>query len=183
MQRKSFLKLFLTGIGYMLLGSLMSTAMTVALAFMIDNVFVEVVLFILTLAVFYSLVFLAGYKDGKSERTMLRNKRIDGPIKGRWARIGLCMWGVMSVPSIILILDKLFVWFKDYLITYRIICGTVYPFLLAIGVSDADIDRMPMYVPFIVIGIYAFIPLATHLGYKFGFEDKFNPDKIIYEKK
>ena len=183
MQRKSFFKLFLTGLGYMLLGNFMSTIMTAALAFMIDNSIVQVVIFILTLFIFYSLVFLAGYKDGTRERLMVKNKRIEGPIKGRWIRIGLCLWAVMCIPSIILLFDKLYALFDGYIITYRIICGTVYPLLLAIGINTSSLDIMPIYIPFVAIAVYAFIPFATHLGYKFGYEDKFNPDKIMYENK
>ena len=183
MKRKPFWKLLLAGIGYMMLGNFMSTIMTAALAFMIDNAIVQVFLFILTLFIFFSLVFLPAYKDGVRERMMEKNKRVDGPLKGRWLKIGSIMWVVMSIPSVILVFDKLFSLFDGYLIPYRIICGTIYPLLLAIGVNTSDLDTMAVYIPFVIMAIYAFIPLAAHIGFKFGYEDRFNPDKIMYEKK
>ncbi len=107
MQRKPFWKLLITGVGYMILGNFMGTVMTVALSMFADVTFVTVILFALTLFVFYSLVFTAAFKDGQRERLMVKNHRVDSPIKGRWALIGVIMFAIMCIPSLILFFDAL----------------------------------------------------------------------------
>lgn len=183
MQRRPYWKNLLIGIGYMALGNVMSMIMTVALAVLIDNTAVQIVLELFTLFIFYSLVFTAAYRDGVRERLMVKNHRVEGPVKGRWESIGFVMWLVMCIPSVILLLDRFLVLFNGYLIPFRIICGAIYPLSLAIGVDTADVDKMPLFYPFLVMAIYVLIPLATHIGFDFGFKDKFNPDKVMYEKK
>ena len=172
----------LLGVGYMLLGNIMSMILTVALAAVIDNTIVQIILEIFTLFIFYALVFTVAYKDGVRERLMVKNHRIDAPIKGRWLRLGFVMWLVMCIPSVILLLDRFLFLFKDYLIMFRFICGAVYPLSIAVGVNNADIDKMPLFYPFMVMAIYILIPLVAHLGFDFAYKEKLSPD-IMYEKK
>ncbi len=183
MQRKPFWKLLIIGVGYMVLGNIMSTVMTVALSVFADVTFVTVILFVLTLFVFYSLVFTAAFKDGQRERLMVKNHRVDAPIKGRWALIGVIMFAVMCIPSIILFFDAVLKLFDGFLIPYRMICGMIYPLALSMGVNYSEISMLPPYYAFIFMGCYIFIPLAAHLGFNVGFNDSLNPDRIIYEKK
>ena len=182
MQRKPFWKLLLLGIGFMMLGNIMSTIMTVAMAVVMEYTAAQVVLFIMTFFVFYSLVFTVAYKDGERERAMVKNHRVEAPIKLRWVKIGVCMWLVMIIPSVILLVMRLMEVQSAYVITYRMICGAIYPLSFLVGIVSENVADIAIFHPFIFMGVYALIPLATHIGFKFGFEDKFNP-QIMYEKK
>ncbi len=183
MQRKPFWKLLITGVGYMILGNFMGTVMTVALSMFADVTFVTVILFALTLFVFYSLVFTAAFKDGQRERLMVKNHRVDSPIKGRWALIGVIMFAIMCIPSLILFFDALLGLFDGFLIPYRMICGMIYPLALTMGVNYSAISLLPPYFTFVFMGCYILIPLAAHLGFNAGYKDSFNSEKIMYEKK
>lgn len=183
MHRTPFWKLLLTGIGYMVLGNVMSTVLTVAMSVLADNTFVTVILFVMTVFIFYSLIFTAAFKDGQRELSLVKNHRVDAPIKGRWTLIGLIMFAVMSIPSVILFFDAVYRLFDGYLIPYRMICGMIYPLALSIGVNYSEITEMQPYYALIFMACYIFIPLAANIGFNAGFKDKLNPDKIIYEKK
>lgn len=183
MQRKPFWKLLLLGIGYMALGNVMSTVMTVALSVKADVAVIMIILFLMTLFIFYSLVFTVAYKDGQREHLMLKNHRTDGPIKGRWVLIGIIMYIIMCIPSIILFLDSAIGLFVGYLIPYRMICGMIYPLALVIGANYPEASQIPSYFAFIFMLCYILIPVMTAVGFSFGFNDKFNPDKVLYEKK
>lgn len=183
MQRKPFWKLLLLGTGYMVLGNVMSTVMTVAASVVANVTGLMIILFILTLFVFYSLCFTVAYKDGQREKVMLKNHRVESASSKRWTLAGFIMLAVMTVPSALLYMDARIKLFDGYLIPYRMICGMIYPLSLAMGINHANIELLPDYYPLIFASCYILIPLATTLGFIFGFEDKFNPDKIMYEKK
>lgn len=207
MQRKSFWKLLLSGIGYMVLGNVMGTIMTVAASVVANVPFILIVLFMLTLFIFYSLCFTVAYKDGQRERMMVKNHRVEGIIKGRWIKIGIVMFLIMSIPSVLLFIDANIRIFDGYLIPYRMICGMIYPLALAMGVNYSDvtysvvpggigrglflafgeryaeIPQMPSYYALIFAACYILIPVATAIGFNMGYKDKLNPDKIMYEKK
>ncbi|MCM1298482.1 MAG: hypothetical protein NC203_04560 [Firmicutes bacterium] len=183
MQRKPFWKLLLLGVGYMALGNVMCTIMTVAASVVANVAAILIILFILTLFIFYSLCFTVAFKDGQRERLMVKNHRVEGIIKGRWIRIGLAMFLIMSIPSAILFADAAIGLFDGYLIPYRMICGMIYPLALVIGVNHADITQMSPICALIFAACYILIPVATQMGFDAGFKDKLNPDKIIYEQK
>ncbi len=167
----------------MILGNVMSTVMTVALSVIANITAIMIILFIMTLFVFYSLVFTAAYKDGQREHLMVKNHRVDGPVKGRWTLIGIIMFLIMSIPSVILFIDACIRLFDGYLIPYRMICGMIYPLSLAMGVDYAEITQMPPYYAIIFLLCYVLIPVATTVGFDFGFKNRFDPDKMMYEKK
>lgn len=183
MQRKPFWKLLILGIGYMALGNVMSTVMTVAASVVADIPLITVILFIFTLFIFYSLCFTAAFKDGQRERLLVKNHRVDDVIKGRWLKIGIIMFSVMCIPSVILYIDSLLGLIGGYLIPYRMICGMIYPLALAMGVNFPDAADMPSYYAFIFTACYILIPAATAVGFNAGYNDRLNPDKVFYEKK
>lgn len=207
MQRKPFWKLLILGIGYMVLGNIMSTVMTVAASVVADIPMITAVLFIFTLFIFYSLCFTAAFKDGQREKLLVKNHRVDGIIKGRWTVIGFIMLAVMCIPSIILLIDSMVGFIGGYLIPYRMVCGMIYPLALTMGVNYPDpagvpfvdafgvlhperawfdspeIVGMPPYFALIFMACYLLIPLATTIGFNMGYNDKLNPDKVFYEKK
>mgnify|MGYP001030520712 CR=1 FL=1 len=183
MQRKPFWKLLLLGIGYMVLGNIMSTVMTVAASVVADIPLIMIILFIFTVFIFYSLCFTAAFKDGQRERLLVKNHRVEGVIKGRWTIIGIIMLLIMCIPSVILFIDASVRLFDGYLIPYRMLCGMIYPLALAMGVNYSEITGMPPYFALIFMACYILIPLATTIGFNIGFKDRLNPDKIMYEKR
>ena len=65
--RQPFWKLLLTGFLFMMFGNLLCTIVTISTAPFMNIEFFKVVVFILTLAIFYSMIFTAGYRDGDRE--------------------------------------------------------------------------------------------------------------------
>ena len=84
MQRKSFGKQCLIGIGYVFLGNILCFIVTLATGAFLTNVFFKWLLILITFLVFFSLVFTAAWKAGYAERTMMKNHRIDAPLPNRW---------------------------------------------------------------------------------------------------
>lgn len=174
------IKLIGMGCLYMLLGNIMCAIMTISTAPLIGEMFMKIIAFILTLAIFYSLVFTAGYKDGDREQHIVRLHKLEPPKTSKWIVIGAVMMVIMFIPSIILMLDKLCGWYFDMTLVHRIIDGMVYPLSLIL-VPESTIDSMQAYVPVIYMLCYAPIPAVTHLGFYFGYTQKFDKDKIMYQ--
>lgn len=171
MQRKPFWKVFLIGLGYMVLGNLMCLILTVStVPFTSINVAFTVVLFVLTTFVFYALMFTGGYKDGVKERSMLQYDRVDGPTN-RWLLVGVLLFGIMCIPSIVQL-------FLNYTIVYRFLCGAIYPLAQLMGVKDYT----EAWQVLVFIAYYALMPLALHLGYRTGISGKFSGGNFMYEK-
>lgn len=178
MQRKPFWKLLLFAIGYMLLGSIMSAIMTVSAAAMIDNGFINVILLIFTLFIFFALVFTVSYKDGIYEQKLVANKRIDAVPANRWIKLGLCMMAFMWIPSALLLCINALSGSGEFMYFYYFFDGAVYPLLLMmISVETAVVD---VTVPLVVMGIYVFIPVTAYIGYDFGFKNRFSAD-VMYK--
>ena len=178
--RQPFWRLLLTGFLFMMLGNLLCTIITISTAPFMNIEFFKVVVFILTIAIFYSMVFTAGYRDGDREQKYVRLHKAEPPKENKWLVIGALLMLIMFIPSIVLLMDKVFGWYFDMTFVHRIIDGMVYPLSLMI-VPDSSIDSMQVFVPFIYMLCYAGIPAATHLGYYFGYTQKFNKDDIMYK--
>ena len=149
--RQPFFKLLLSGLLFMVFGNLLCTIVTVSTAPFMNFEFFKVIVFILTLIIFYSLMFTAGYRDGDREQKYVRLHNAEPPKESKWVLIGIIL-----------------------------IDGLVYPLSLMI-VPENTIDSMDIFVPFIYMLCYAGIPVATHLGYYFGYTQKFNKDDIMYQ--
>lgn len=179
MQRKSFIKLLLSGLLYMLLGNIMCAVMTVSLAPFITHEFIKIMSFLFSIFIFYALVFTVAFKDGQREQSMVRLRKVEEPNKNKWITIGFLMMGIMFLPSMVLLIIKISgAWF-DPMIVFRFVCGMVYP--LSILISPGGIDSMAVFTPVIYMLCYAAIPVATHIGFYLGYTDKLNKDKIMYK--
>ena len=192
MKRRSFLSLALSGIGYIVLGNVMCLVMTMALAMFGVSLFTNVISIFCCTAVFYMLVFTVAWKDGTAERSLVKNGRVEKPLKYRWIAIGLVMFAVAAIPTIILLLNKLFFPEADTLFVYRFISASAYPFVNTfIPAAEADIDlwhtsmrqidNMTVLFPVLMLVYYLLIPAITQLGYYMGFNDKLNAEKIMYK--
>lgn len=177
--RKSFGKLLLIGLGYMLLANVLCTIMTISTAAFIGEDFIKVIVVILAFIIFYSLMFTVGYKDGDREQKLVHLKKADPPDEHRWIKLGILLALIMFIPSIVLLIDKISGMYYDVLLVYRIIDGLVYALSLLL-IPENSIDAMNIAVPFVFMLCYALIPVATHLGYYFGYTQKFDKDKLMY---
>lgn len=178
--RRSFGKLLISGLLYMLFGNILCAIMTISTAPFISADFMKAVVFILALFIFYSLIFTVGYKDGNNEQGYVRLHKAEPPDEYKWIKIGAIMTAVMFIPSVVLLLDKVCGWYFDMTLIHRIIDGMIYPLSLLI-VPDSSIDSMAVFVPFIYMLCYALIPVAAHVGFYFGYTQKFDKDKIMYK--
>ncbi len=192
MQRRPFHILLLKGIGYIILGNVMCLIMTMALAMFGLNLFMNILSILCCSAVFYMLVFTVAWKDGCDERSLLKHGRVDKPLRYRWIFIGLLMFLFASIPTIILLLNKLFFPEEDTLFLYRFLSSSAYPFVNTfVPMVEANIDdwhtslrqfdNMSVWFPVLMLVYYALIPAVTQLGYYMGFNDKLNTDKIMYK--
>ncbi len=83
------------------------------------------------------------------------------------------------MPSVILIIAKLNNIFETFIITYRIVCGTIYPPSILCGITD--MNSLSIAFPLSVMAVYLLIPFFCALRFHCGYYDKLNPDKIIYK--
>lgn len=194
MERRSFLNLWLTGVGYIVLGNVMCLFATMGLTMFGKNLFTNVLGIIFAMLIFFLLMFTVAWKDGTRERALVRNGRVDGPLKYRWVLIGLAMFAVAIIPTVVLLLNVLFFPEADTLFFYKFVNGSAFPFVSTfIPVPELDkevwieaattrqIDNMPIPFPVLMIAYYALIPAATHIGYSMGYNDTLNTDKIMYK--
>lgn len=184
--------LLLKGVGFIVLGNFMCLIMTMALAMFGMNLFTNILSILCCSAVFYMLVFTVAWQDGCAERSLVKHGRVEGPLKYRWIFIGTLMFLIASVPTIILLLNKLFFPEEDTLVIYSFISGSAYPFVNtfvhaveanidAWHTSLSRIDDMSVLFPVLMLVYYALIPAATQLGYHMGYNDMLNTDKIMYK--
>ena len=188
MKRESFGILLLKGIGYVVLGNVLCLIMTMAIFVFGSNMFIKILAIAFSAAIFFSLVFTAGWKNGAKERNMLKLGRVESAPKFRWIVIGLIMFAFAAAPTIYLLINKLFFPDRDNLLIYQFISGSAYPLVLTFTpqadalVSQASrVEAMDVMFPILMIAYYALIPVFTQLGYWLALNDKLNTDKIIYK--
>ena len=143
--------------------------------------------------IFYMLIFTVAWKDGARERSLVKNRRVDAPLKYRWIYLGVIMYVIAALPTLVLLLNKLFFPEQDTLFEYRFISGSAYPFIqtfipqpdistMAWEHTDyRQIDSMPTLFPALMLVYYAVIPAVTQFGWYVGFNDKFNKENIMYK--
>lgn len=170
----------------------MCLIMTMALAMFGLNVFFKILTILCCTAVFFMLIFTVAWKDGCDERSLVKNGRVDAPAKYRWIVIGALLFLAAAVPTMILLLNKLFFPEMDTLYFYRFISASAYPFVnMFIPTADANVDawhttqrqfdNMSVWFPALMLVYYALIPAVTQLGFYMGYNDKLNTDKIMYK--
>ena len=103
------------------------------------------------------------------------------------------MYVIAALPTLVLLLNKLFFPEQDTLFEYRFISGSAYPFIqtfipqpdistMAWEHTDyRQIDSMPALFPALMLVYYAVIPAVTQFGWYVGFNDKFNKENIMYK--
>ncbi len=193
MKTESFGKLLLKGAGYVVFGNVLCVIMTMAVHMFGNNLFTNALAIVLGTAIFYSLVFTAAWKNGESERKLMKFHGLDSLKKFRWVAVGLLMFAFAAAPSVVLLLNKLVFPEQDLLLPYQFVSGSSYPFVLAfVPPAESDgyawvaseinrIESVSVMFPVLMIAYYALIPVIAQLGYRVGFNDKLNADKIVYK--
>lgn len=200
MKRQPFYILLLKGIGYIVLGNFLCLFMTMALTMFTsksDNpgfvILMNIIAMICSALIFHMLVFTVAWKDGTRERSLVKNKRVDGPLPHRWIFLGVILFLIAAAPTIVLLLNKLFFPEADTFYVYRFISGSAYPFIQTfvpmpeladkawVETTYRQIDDMSPLFPALMMIFYAIIPAVTQLGWYVGYNDKFNKDNIMYK--
>ncbi len=200
MKRQPFYILLLKGIGYIVLGNILCFFMTMALTMFTsksDNpgfvILMNIIAMICSALIFHMLVFTVAWKDGTRERSLVKNKRVDGPLPHRWIFLGVILFLIAAAPTIVLLLNKLFFPEADTFYVYRFISGSAYPFIQTfvpmpeladkawVETTYRQIDDMSPLFPALMMIFYAIIPAVTQLGWYVGYNDKFNKDNIMYK--
>jgi len=170
MQKKSFLKLLLSALGYMIMGNLLATVMTFSLAPFRGETLIVAMTMVFAAAIYILLVAVPDNKDGLEQYTKSqKNKNTENDknqkkSKYRWLLIGVILFCVMNVSIIALLLGQIG-W-------YRVFNGATLQMTLLIK---------RQYIPFINIGFYALTVPACHIGFILGLGDKLNKDKVMYK--
>lgn len=184
MQREHFLKIFVKGLGYALFGNILSGIMVFSIAPVINIWLLTVVALLFTLFIYGSLLFTAGYRDGQRENKLITNHRVESTPKYRWIVFGLIIGAVMAIPGFIILAAKLsaFTVTQEFMMIFRFVNGAVTPLLHAAEMHKAAPADYPMWLCIAFIGIYVVLsPILSHIGYKFGFENK-TRESIMYEE-
>ncbi len=193
MKRRSFIRLTITGLGYIVLGNVLCLFMTMGLGMFGGNIFTNVLSIICGALIFFLLTFTVAWKDGVRERSLVNLKRVERPLKYRWVLIGLVMYVFAAAPTVVLLINKLFLPDEDLLLAYRLLSGSAYPFVMTfvppvITESEAwvettarQIDNMSVLFPCLMLLYYALIPVSTQLGSYMGYNDMLNKDRIMYK--
>jgi len=172
--KKTLVQLLLPALGYMVMGNLLSTVMSVSLApFRGENLIMGMAV-LFAMAIYLLLVAVPAYKDGLEENTRRKNQTVQPPPvqKWRWAAIGAILWGIMLVPSVVFLLGRLNVG------VYRLICGAVNPMSMFLVGEEG---QLLSYVPYVFMGFYALTVPACYIGFSLGLGDTLNKGKIMYD--
>ena len=164
--RKKFPQLLLPALGYMVMGNLLSTIMTVSLAPFRGETLIAGLAIVFAIAIYLLLVAVPAYKNGLDEHTKLKkSSEGSGVPKYRWLAVGAILWAAMLVISGIYLLGGLPSG------AYRLIHGATFQL--------NSFVRLP-YIPIVNACFYALTIPACHIGFILGLGDKLNKDKIMY---
>lgn len=180
MKRDNIALIWLKGLGFAVFGNILGGIMTISTAPLLGEWFIPYIELLLTVFIYASLLFTAGLRDGQKEAKMLRAKRIGSVPKYRWIILGLIIAAVMLVPCGALLACSLgaFPMTGEVLFGSYFVLGALAPAFFIIE----DVQAMSPVFPVILGAVYLTVtPIAAHLGYKFGVDEKSAKD-FMYEK-
>lgn len=179
MRRDNVFKIWIKGFGLAVFGNVLGGIMTVSAAPFLSEWFVPYIALLLTVFIYASLLFTAGMRDGQKEAKMLRNKRVESIPKYRWIIMGLIIAAVMCIPCGALLACSL----GAFPMTGEILLGSYFVLgALAPAFFIADPQALPPVFPLVLMAVYIIVtPIAAHLGFKFGVDEKSAKD-FMYEK-
>lgn len=184
MQREHFLKIFVKGLGYAFFGNILSGIMVFSIAPVISIWLLTVVALLFTLFIYGSLLFTAGFRDGQKENKLIVNHRVETSPKYRWIVYGLIIGAIMAIPGFVIFAAKLgmLTVSGEFMFAFRFVNGAATPLLYASGMQAAAPADYPLWLCIAFIAVYVIVsPLAAHIGYRFGFDDK-KRSSFMYEE-
>ena len=180
MKRDNIFIIWLKGLAFAVFGNILGGIMTVSIAPMLSEWFIPYIALLFTVFIYASLVFTAGLRDGQKEAKMLRAKRVESVPKLRWIFIGLVIAAVMCIPCGALLACTL----GAFELTGEILLGSYFVFgaLAPAFFIIEDVQLLSPVFPIVLAVVYVIVtPIAAHLGYKFGIDEKSAKD-FMYEK-
>jgi len=185
MQRKSFIKLLLPALGYMVMGNILSFVMAMSLAFFRGETLIMLMSVLFAAAIYLMMVSVPAYKNGQDEFTKLKNKtgnEAEAVPKYRWLSVGMILWGIMLIPSVVYLFGGIPQG------VYLLLSGAVYPLSgFFMKVTEYDADGRPIlmsllnFAPFVFMGFYALTVPACHIGFMLGLSDKLSKENMMYK--
>lgn len=184
MQRKSYFKVLLSGLLYVVFANVLCTVMTLASAPFLSGYLaptMRIILVVFTSVVYFALIFTIGWKNGQAERKFIFRYKDETP-RDNWLSIGFIMAIFASLPSVGLLISRLFAPSDTYFMIYKFLCGPIYSWLLLmLNENSGVITLLSPIAPMIFIAYCMVIPVFTKLGFYIGYNDKFNEEKIMYK--
>ena len=178
MKRKSFAALLGEFFGYLILGFILSYIVMGAMVFAV-NTLVKILVLICTMGVMLGLLSFVAFKEGKRERSLVKLRRVEGPMHYRCLICGLILIIPLYTTVILLALSKAGI-VGDFYGYYKLFNPWYLPLTAALSpMIEVEGGLSPSaYVADIgwgVIGLYALlpisVPLVIHLTYKFTFNE------------
>ncbi len=179
MKRDNVFRIWIKGLALAVFGNVLGGIMTVSIAPFLGEWFVPYIALLLTVFIYASLVFTAGMRDGQKEAKMLRNKRVESVPKYRWIIMGLIIAAVMCIPCAALLACSL----GAFQMTGEVLLGSYFVLgALAPSFFIVDPQALSPVFPLVLMAVYLIVtPIAAHLGYRFGTDEKSAKD-FMYEK-
>lgn len=172
MQQKSVLRLFLEAAAYVAAGNVMALVVTLSLLSFGNDTPLIVIAAFCAVSTYLMMAFSVGHKDGEQERKLVRINRLDKPNPNKWLIIGAVLWLLLCVPCVVLFITPAF------LNVFRFIFAAVFALSLLFGS-----DTVPVWAPFVFMGVFALTPVFMKLGHYVGYFEKITMDSIVYKKK
>ncbi|MCL1866315.1 MAG: hypothetical protein FWF82_02780, partial [Oscillospiraceae bacterium] len=168
--RRSFPRLLISGLGYMVMGNVLSTVMTISLASAMGNSAIMGMSVLFAVSIYLLLVAVPAYKNGMEEKLLLKSKRVESVPMYRWLCVGGILFGITAIPSVVFLFGGLTEG------VYRLLNGAVYPLsmFLTEGTGEfvehfqtgetMEVTRIMPFAPYIFMGVYALTTLSCHIG-------------------
>ncbi|MCL1881005.1 MAG: hypothetical protein FWF76_02375 [Oscillospiraceae bacterium] len=186
---KSILKNLPPAIGYLFMGNLLGQVMTFSLAMFRSSTEIMLLATLFSLTIYFLLIAVPAYKDGQNERSKVTTKALlkenkAVPYMYRWLYIGVFLYAIMLIPSIIFMTGQI----TDGV--YRLLSGAVAPlgWILIEGTGEyveianaatgadeyRELMRLIPWSAWVFMGLYALTIPACYIGYVFGLKGKFD---------
>jgi uncharacterized membrane protein len=167
MQKKSFVSYLLPAIGYMFMGNLLAGVMSFSLGMFRGDTAVMLIASFLAMAIYFLLIAVPAYKDGLKTGQSLEFKKLAAnenakiPGKTEWLLVGVVLWLIMSIPSLVFAFGGI----TDGVL--RLLSGATAPvgwILIDEPTEHIEFPLLP-WSPWVFIGIYSLGIPACYIGY------------------
>ncbi len=180
-QRKPIYKLMLKGLGYVILGSVMCTILTLMIGmFFIKYILGIIVLQALCFGILGSMLYQMMWQEGDRDRNMV-GRGLYPSDWGRGIKVGLVAMLPYYVYNVILTLSFCGV-IGNTLVFFKLASGAFWP-LIHLSAKTASLSDVSI-IDLILFYLYPlFIPLICQVAYRLGFHGISIKEKLIFKNK